>query len=144
MPTDTKVTTDADVASAVRFLHEENEKNVNSFTGIKRDLHGMWGAQGIFAHRGGISFADSIIAAARALGWKSDSDEEPTDEQVAANALANMRAEARETRHAATTRTNTDARAVLEGAAEQRLAEARALHRLLLKAGVKGLGPINY
>jgi len=68
----------------------------------------------------------------------------PDDEQIAANHLTDLRSEARLTRAEAAGYSNPDTKAVMEGAADDLLATARALHRLLQKAGVKGLGEINY
>jgi len=67
-----------------------------------------------------------------------------TDEEIAYAALEAWRTHARHILFEAKSASNPDVRDVLEGAAEQVLKQTRAVHRLLQKAGVRGLGPIDY
>ena len=69
----------------------------------------------------------------------------PDDETLAANHLADLRSEARQNLHVASTcGDKPDLQGHLRDLSRCQFNTARALHRLLLKAGVKGLGPIDY
>jgi hypothetical protein len=67
-----------------------------------------------------------------------------SDEQLLDNLLVDLRSDARMELHFAEKNPNPDTRAILVGAAEDKLKQARALHRFMQAHGVKGLGPINY
>ena len=67
-----------------------------------------------------------------------------SDEQIAANHLMELRSTAYIMREESAGYGNPDAKTIMESAASNMLVTARALHRLFQKAGVKGLGAINY
>lgn len=56
-----------ELLDAVALIEKRSKENVNSFTEVSRDIHGMWGARGTFAYRAGITFSDAVLAAAQAL-----------------------------------------------------------------------------
>jgi hypothetical protein len=67
-----------------------------------------------------------------------------SDEDLLAGHLSNLRGEARIYKQTAKDQSNPDARDFYEQMSENLLDTARALHRVLHKQGVRGLGAIDY
>lgn len=67
-----------------------------------------------------------------------------SDEDLLAGHLSNLRGEARIYKRTAEDQTNPDSRALFEQMSENLLDTARALHRVLHKQGVRGLGALDY
>lgn len=67
-----------------------------------------------------------------------------SDEERIKNHLMELRGNARLTLSTLESISNIDARHVLEGAAQDDLETARALHRILMKLNVRGVGALDY
>jgi hypothetical protein len=69
----------------------------------------------------------------------------PSDETLVAGLLMDLRGEARQNlRVAERWDDKPDIQNHVKELAESQFNTARALHRILLKAGIKGLGPVDY